>query len=654
MQVNIIDAHDPLEKLDGIAKVCSDLQHSATSFEQEAKKSKKSAELLLAELNEVQERNDGLQEELEKAYNEISNLSKERDLANSAKVEALSHLDNLSAERENRLVELERLKSSVQGVKKVFLDLSALSDDMFVKDLEHLRNLTASMESYLEPGVDMTPAKDHVSLVSVNSRFKILLHACFSQVLGRILSRTSVWGNKIPDHLDESAGFDICEVFEQHLQKLTEMVSDFKERIQGHSMSLSSLESIKDEKVRKAKLSGESSAAEHLRNSLPALPTVDGVKFSSPEESVKDLADKLSVAQQLQEKDIQRERICMELVSQIKEAEATTSNCFQDLQSMKHYAKDLENKLEALGKDKSLLEQRVNEQQQERLSSTELREKVESLTAMVAAKEQEIEVLMQALDEEENQMEAIRMKVEEWEKAVQQKNVDLEHVEASRSKALKSSPVTVSKFDDCTTCLKKRQRWQKSEVLEKNMISDLERFNICNIGIGRLRIAAQSKEILLQAERKKGGRIVTEKNVLEALLHEKEQHLNSVQGIGVPGSGTSEIVELEPVVFEQLDITSTFSQVRSLRKVNNDQVAIAIDTDAGSSGRIEDEDDDKIHGFKSLTTSRFVPKFTRPVNDMIDGLWVSCDRALMRQPALRLGIMIYWAVLHAFLASFIV
>lgn len=28
-----------------------------------------------------------------------------------------------------------------------------------------------------------------------------------------------------------------------------------------------------------------------------------------------------------------------------------------------------------------------------------------------------------------------------------------------------------------------------------------------------------------------------------------------------------------------------------------------------------------VHGFKSLTTSRMVPRFTRPVTDMVDGLW---------------------------------
>ncbi|CAK9168976.1 unnamed protein product [Ilex paraguariensis] len=94
-------------------------------------------------------------------------------------------------------------------------------------------------------------------------------------------------------------------------------------------------------------------------------------------------------------------------------------------------------------------------------------------------------------------------------------------------------------------------------------------------------------------------------------------------------------------------------QVRSLRKANTEQVAIAIDMDPDRGGSLEDEDDDKAHGFKSLTTSRIVPRFTRPVSNIIDGLWVSCDRALMRQPALRLGLIIYWAMLHALLAMFV-
>jgi len=39
--------------------------------------------------------------------------------------------------------------------------------------------------------------------------------------------------------------------------------------------------------------------------------------------------------------------------------------------------------------------------------------------------------------------------------------------------------------------------------------------------------------------------------------------------------------------------TSVIPQVRSLRKGNNDHVAIAVDMDPGSTGRIEDEEDDK-------------------------------------------------------------
>lgn len=40
-------------------------------------------------------------------------------------------------------------------------------------------------------------------------------------------------------------------------------------------------------------------------------------------------------------------------------------------------------------------------------------------------------------------------------------------------------------------------------------------------------------------------------------------------------------------------VPSSTSQVRNLRKVNNDQVAIAVDMDEAGSSRLEDEDDDK-------------------------------------------------------------
>jgi len=170
----------------------------------------------------------------------------------------------------------------------------------------------------------------------------------------------------------------------------------------------------------RARLGGESMASGDLRVNLPVLPSLDGVDCSgsaltSYETCAKKLADKLQLAvkdilemktetveghmrelrttilnlqKELQEKDIKRERICMELVSQIKEAETTAMNYSRDLHSVKNYAQELESKLEMLGKERSLLEQRVSEFQQGHLSSIELVEKVKLLTGLVAAKEQ--------------------------------------------------------------------------------------------------------------------------------------------------------------------------------------------------------------------------------------------------------------------------
>ena len=55
---------------------------------------------------------------------------------------------------------------------------------------------------------------------------------------------------------------------------------------------------------------------------------------------------------------------------------------------------------------------------------------------------------MQALDEEEMQMEDLKKKVEELEKVLEQKKLDLENVEASRGKVMKKLSRSVTKFDE--------------------------------------------------------------------------------------------------------------------------------------------------------------------------------------------------------------
>ncbi|XP_074296166.1 uncharacterized protein LOC141623914 isoform X2 [Silene latifolia] len=796
-----VDAHDPLLKLEGIGKMCSELHATTASFEQEARKSKRAAELLLAELNEVQERNDGLQEELARTHNEISILSRERDLADSAKVEALSHLTKFSDEQKLHLTEMKRLKFSISEVRKVLFDVSNVADDAFAKSLELLNDVNARVESCLERvGAQLVATKDYGGLVSANKRFK------------DFWSRNSMLSNEVQDEVDDSIGFKISKAAEQHLKQLTEAIGEFKDRVHSRSMSLrtevdqfidavttmlgvvdsqrNSLELVKSQKIhlesimnerdmegavlrkslsllyeaccrsiteiknRKAQLNGQSLASADLSVNLPSLTSFeggffDGSSLSSSEECIKALTEilieavkdfvhiesedresrtkemrsiVLDLQKELQEKDIQRERICMELVGQIKEAESTAANYFRDLRSAHEYAHELESKTETMGKEQTLLEQRIIELQQEHVSSIELGKKVKAMTTIVAAKEQEIETLMQALDEEENQMEALKSKVEELESTLQQKNSELEHVEAYRAKAAKKLSITVSKFDElhrmsegllleieglqsqlqdrdseisflrqevtrCTNDALEASKMSKEESyadlheflawlditlshvlmrdahdgddISKNYAQCKENLqkDITSI-ISELedsRIAAQNKDALLQAERNKVDELSRRKVALELSLNEKDLHLNSLQGAGISGLGTSEIVELEPMANKwTAPVASSTSQVRNWRKANSDQVTIAIDTDAGTSGRFEDEDDDKVHGFKSLTMSRFVPKFTRPVSDMMDGLWVSCDRALMRQPAFRLGIMFYWVLLHAMLASIMI
>ncbi|EYU22062.1 hypothetical protein MIMGU_mgv1a0000322mg, partial [Erythranthe guttata] len=406
----------------------------------------------------------------------------------------------------------------------------------------------------------------------------------------------------------------------------------------------------------------------------------------------------MNLQKEVHEKDIQRERVCMELVNQIKEAENNAKSYLHDLQQAKVQLRDSQRQLDAMADERKVLEQEMKELQDQQTNSTDLQQKVNSLTDALASKVQETEALMQALDEEESEMEQLTKKIEGLENELQQKNKDLENIEVSRAKALKKLSITVSKFDElhyfsesllseveklqsqlqerdgeisflrqevtrctndalaATQMSKKRSSDELLDLLSwlDSLISRYYRQRILGLipEFENLRVVTQNSDMLLQEERSKVEELAKKEQYLKNSLREKESQLLILQGAGESAKSTSEIVEVEQMTNTWAPPGNVAPQVRSLRKTNNDQVAIAIDVDH-SSDRLED-DDDKAHGFKSLTTSKIVPRFTRPVSDMVDGLWVSCDRALMRQPALRLGVIIYWAVLHAMLAIFVV
>ncbi|XP_059640536.1 trans-Golgi network-localized SYP41-interacting protein 1 isoform X2 [Cornus florida] len=800
---------DPVKKLEHIGKLCRDLHSAVASSENDSRKSKRAAELLLAELNEVQERNDGLLEELSKAVSELSELSKERDSAEAAKFEALSRLEKLSSvhsdKRNNQFAELMLLKSGVDQLTKGFFDVNNLLGDVFSKDLEFLHNLEVGIKSCLKasdtPNMTGLPFGGALgSIKSPNSESK-----------ENFLGSDSVFDSKMQLHFDDNLVVEICSLVGCKLQEFTMEIDALKEKLHTHSVSLhveakclsevvgtvfreiksqkQSCETMKENIIRLEHIEKEKSAeivvmrrnisllyeactnsvmqienwkVQMIENGLAAADqgihldpsSVDGgnlfsgLSLSSSEECIQTMVNRLlsvvkdsirmqseivaggqkelkitisNLQKELWEKDIQKDRICVELVSQIKEAESAARSYLQDLQSEKGQVHDLERKVELMEEEHNMLEHRVKELQFGEATSKDLQERVRSLTDLLAAKEQEIESLMHALDEEETQMEDLTSKIAELERVVQQKNLDLESAEASRGKAMKKLSITVSKFDELhhfstsllseveklqsqlqerdaevsflrqevTRCTndalvasqmnskrnaaevhdllswlnttfsqvdnaqfddKKNDQVDEFEILQRQIMSTISELE-------DLRVAAQSRDTLLQVERSRVEELLCKEEFLKKSLHEKESQLSMLQGVGDSGQATgmtSEIVEVEPINKWAVPGTSSAPQVRSLRKVNNDQVAVAIDMEPDSGYRLDDEDDDKAHGFKSLTTSRIVPRFTRPLSDMIDGLWVSCDRALMRQPALRLGVIIYWAVIHALIATYVV
>ncbi|XP_077238464.1 nucleoporin isoform X2 [Tasmannia lanceolata] len=770
-QVNFID---PVQKIEGIGKLNRELHAASLSSEREAMKSKRAAELLLAELNEVQERADSLQEEL--------------IMAESARVEANSNLEQFiavhSEERKKQHANLMKLKDLVDQLRKEYFNVDNLLANCFSKDLELLYYVESGMESFVK---------------QMNST--IVVDLPHPHISGRIFDTSpineedfpAIGGSSELKIQDDSVIIDLLGLAVHGLQECMSRNDSLKRRCHTHSINFDqqairlpkiietiqreitfqeeSSESIKQDITRFELLKKEkdseinmmrrnitllyeaciSSISEIENREAHMVGQADGGTFSITEEcvrtmaddllsSVKGLTDRLAVHEEgnqkelkatilhlqkeLQEKDIQRNRICAELVTQIKEAETTARSYLVELDFAKNQVHNLEQQVEVMKNERDLMETRVNELKYLEASSEQLQERIKSLTGILTAKEQEIEDLMQALDEEETQMAGLASRNEELEKIVQEKNLALESVEVSRGKAMAKLATTVSKFNElhqlseslisevenlqsqlkgrdseisflrqevtrCTTDVlaskesKKKNSTEVHELLTwlNTMVS---RFGVYDVHIDDqegshihayteilekhitsaiselddLRLTAQRRDGLLQAERSKVEELLNNREILEISLQEKESQLELLQGGNDSGQPANlnnlDPLEAEPMRNKRPVISGSIAPLaRSVRKVNNDQVAIAVDVEAGNS-LLDDEDDDKAHGFKSLTLSRIVPRATRPVTDRIDGLWVSVDRMLMRQPTLRLGIIMYWIALHALLATSIV
>ncbi|KAL0922155.1 hypothetical protein M5K25_006120 [Dendrobium thyrsiflorum] len=794
---------DPFEKLGVVNSILLDLRSSTAAAEREANKSKRVAELLITELNEVQERNDILQDELLKAEASLSEYSKQKDDSLSR----LEHVMSVHFEERNKIAKnlmdsilvIDHLKEGLLQSSKILsevlskdVDLFHLVDDLWEFTLDEFCSSDKRKQLFLiSSGIlsSNEQKNEEISLsISDTAQFKIhqnfdetllfehfalanqALHECMNHcnALRERICNHSVFIDKKAVHLSETVeavkrrNSSLKDTSESLKREITHLESKLKQKDAKTSSIYRNLTllyeacstSVMETFRRKSQITGNTGTlGENVLNldiarTLPSYANMGEVEdvhsmddcikmmvesiLSTVKEtnSTNELVERterelkatvLALQRELQEKDIQMNRVCEELVSQIKDAETVAKRSMADLDSSRAQFSNLEKKAEAMETNKNSLELRLNELQNVEALSKLLQERINSLSEAVNAKDQEIEALMQALDEEETQMEALESRNKDMENLLQQRVVQLETLETSYAKTMTKLSTTVSKFDElhnlsetlllevenlqsqlherdleisflrkevtrCTNDVLASQENSKkysSEVHElltwmSGMVSyfggppvqfDDQETSQIHLYIGilgkkiastineleELRATVQCKDALLETERGRIEELLSRAEGLESFLHGKERLEQSQGGRGSDqqSSNSSGTLEIEQMVQRNKASSGPIATiVRSGRKINNEHIAIAIDSEKDD-GALEDEDDDKAHGFKSLTKSRLVPRATRPIVDRIDGIWVSAERLLMRQPTLRLAFLMYWVALHALLASFI-
>lgn len=197
----------------------------------------------------------------------------------------------------------------------------------------------------------------------------------------------------------EMEGDILCRNIAMLFEACTSVIKEVDERkgeLMGHDLTSGNLgmeiiSTTPDQlsHAGKTHLLSEESVRKIADRLLLAVREFIGFKAEMLDGSLKEM--KVSVAnlqKELQEKDIQKERICMELVGQIKEAEATASRYSIDLQASKDQVYELEKVTEQMDSERKVLEQRLREMQDGLSISDELRERVRLLTGSLAAKDQ--------------------------------------------------------------------------------------------------------------------------------------------------------------------------------------------------------------------------------------------------------------------------
>ncbi|XP_042400853.1 protein MLP1-like [Zingiber officinale] len=280
-------------------------------------------------------------------------------------------------------------------------------------------------------------------------------------------------------------------------------------------------------------------------------------------------------------------------IDSIRDAEAVVRSSTTELESAKAAICSLEKQVEAMINDKKSLELRVSELSSLEVSLDELNRRVKPLNDALTAKDQEIETLKEALDEEEMLVERLENRNKELRSTIEEKTNTLENLEASHEKTLAKLSTTVNKFD---------QLYNLSESLVaevENLQSQLQSRE-SDISFLRQEVTRCTNELLAsQGSNKRhlsGAKeflkwlnmTISRLGLIDIHMNGDENQIHAFTNI-LDKSITSIMAELE-------DLRAKVSQQMKMalpgRKFNNDQIAISIDVEKGKN-IIDDDDDDK-------------------------------------------------------------
>jgi golgin subfamily B member 1 len=255
--------------------------------------------------------------------------------------------------------------------------------------------------------------------------------------------------------------------------------------------SVAEIEGISDIYPSKHNYVVEHSADECIKSIVEQLVMAVKTSQNSNEGSTKELkAIVLELQQELQAKDVQISTISSDLSCQLRATESSAKQFSVDLEDARMELQNLEKQVDVLLNQKKNLETQLNELKNMESMASEQRGRIEKLTDELSRKDQgelsehfgsitcvlvtathfhvilnnkktfvpliymlficsaEIECLVQALDEEEKELEILENKSLQLEQMLQEKEFALKTSEVSRTKALSKLATTVDKFDE--------------------------------------------------------------------------------------------------------------------------------------------------------------------------------------------------------------